>query len=241
MSCPRLCMVCMHVTCVTCVICLARLMHVAWVVCVTYFGMMCFTCVTCVTSGPQGLDPQPNFKVCCEPTTSVDVCVDCEWWWWWGEIIGLGASLRVTALLGSVLVQDLVQRPCMHRIYACMHPTDPPAHALRPQVFAGDVVPKKKPDPAIYLLAAEKLGVDPKKCEKGGLCRYRSRSPPSFLSPFFLVPGPPFPHPPLVPVVPLLLVPGPGPGRHSVPSCSLLPPRPSPSPRSLHTLSFRDG
>lgn len=31
------------------------------------------------------------------------------------------------------------------------------------QVFAGDVVPKKKPSPDIYLLAAEKLRVDPKK------------------------------------------------------------------------------
>lgn len=30
------------------------------------------------------------------------------------------------------------------------------------QVFAGDVVPKKKPSPDIYLLAAEKLGVDAK-------------------------------------------------------------------------------
>lgn len=28
------------------------------------------------------------------------------------------------------------------------------------RVFAGDVVPKKKPDPAIYLLAAQELGVD---------------------------------------------------------------------------------
>jgi len=32
------------------------------------------------------------------------------------------------------------------------------------QVFAGDMVPKKKPDPAIYLLAAEQLNVDPAKC-----------------------------------------------------------------------------
>ncbi|PNH06840.1 Protein CbbY [Tetrabaena socialis] len=32
------------------------------------------------------------------------------------------------------------------------------------RVFAGDVVPKKKPDPAIYLLAARELGVDPKRC-----------------------------------------------------------------------------
>eukprot|EP00241_Pyramimonas_parkeae_P007227 CAMPEP_0114237742 /NCGR_PEP_ID=MMETSP0058-20121206/7553_1 /TAXON_ID=36894 /ORGANISM="Pyramimonas parkeae, CCMP726" /LENGTH=304 /DNA_ID=CAMNT_0001349805 /DNA_START=62 /DNA_END=973 /DNA_ORIENTATION=- len=32
------------------------------------------------------------------------------------------------------------------------------------RVFAGDIVPKKKPDPAIYLLAAEELGVDASKC-----------------------------------------------------------------------------
>ena len=31
-------------------------------------------------------------------------------------------------------------------------------------VFAGDVVAKKKPDPAIYLLAAETLKLDPAKC-----------------------------------------------------------------------------
>ncbi|WIA23378.1 hypothetical protein OEZ85_000140 [Tetradesmus obliquus] len=32
------------------------------------------------------------------------------------------------------------------------------------RVFAGDVVPKKKPDPAIYLLAAKELGVNPARC-----------------------------------------------------------------------------
>lgn len=31
-------------------------------------------------------------------------------------------------------------------------------------VFAGDVVPKKKPDPAIYRLAATTLGLDPARC-----------------------------------------------------------------------------
>lgn len=31
------------------------------------------------------------------------------------------------------------------------------------RIFAGDVVPKKKPDPAIYNLAAKELGVDPAK------------------------------------------------------------------------------
>jgi beta-phosphoglucomutase-like phosphatase (HAD superfamily) len=34
-------------------------------------------------------------------------------------------------------------------------------HAARFAVFAGDVVPAKKPDPAIYLLALERLGVAP--------------------------------------------------------------------------------
>ncbi len=32
------------------------------------------------------------------------------------------------------------------------------------RVFAGDIVPKKKPDPAIYTLAARELSLDPKKC-----------------------------------------------------------------------------
>ncbi|KAI5084546.1 hypothetical protein GOP47_0000715 [Adiantum capillus-veneris] len=31
-------------------------------------------------------------------------------------------------------------------------------------VFAGDIVPKKKPDPAIYVLAANSYAVDPKRC-----------------------------------------------------------------------------
>ena len=33
--------------------------------------------------------------------------------------------------------------------------------AARFEVFAGDVVPAKKPDPAIYLLALERMGVGP--------------------------------------------------------------------------------
>ncbi|KAG2329635.1 hypothetical protein Bca52824_000815 [Brassica carinata] len=39
-----------------------------------------------------------------------------------------------------------------------------PERADNIKIFAGDVVPKKKPDPAIYNLAAETLGVDPSKC-----------------------------------------------------------------------------
>lgn len=39
-----------------------------------------------------------------------------------------------------------------------------PERAEKIQIYAGDVVPRKKPDPAIYLLAASTLGVDPSRC-----------------------------------------------------------------------------
>ncbi|XP_075494075.1 CBBY-like protein [Primulina tabacum] len=39
-----------------------------------------------------------------------------------------------------------------------------PERAEKIQIFAGDVVPRKKPDPAIYLLAAETLGIEPSSC-----------------------------------------------------------------------------
>ncbi|XP_068667209.1 CBBY-like protein [Aristolochia californica] len=39
-----------------------------------------------------------------------------------------------------------------------------PERAGKIQIFAGDVVPRKKPDPAIYLLASSTLGVDPARC-----------------------------------------------------------------------------
>lgn len=39
-----------------------------------------------------------------------------------------------------------------------------PEVAAKMRVFAGDIVPKKKPDPAIYLLAAKELGVNPAAC-----------------------------------------------------------------------------
>ena len=39
-----------------------------------------------------------------------------------------------------------------------------PEVAAKMRVYAGDVVPKKKPAPDIYLLAAKELGVDPRMC-----------------------------------------------------------------------------
>ncbi|RLM57943.1 haloacid dehalogenase-like hydrolase domain-containing protein [Panicum miliaceum] len=39
-----------------------------------------------------------------------------------------------------------------------------PDRAEKITIFAGDVVPRKKPDPAIYILAATTVGVDPSSC-----------------------------------------------------------------------------
>ncbi|KAK8488956.1 hypothetical protein V6N13_060924 [Hibiscus sabdariffa] len=39
-----------------------------------------------------------------------------------------------------------------------------PERAEKIQIFAGDVVPRKKPDPAIYTLVANTLGVEPSSC-----------------------------------------------------------------------------
>ncbi|XVF11621.1 hypothetical protein REPUB_Repub08aG0042900 [Reevesia pubescens] len=39
-----------------------------------------------------------------------------------------------------------------------------PERAEKIKIFAGDVVPRKKPNPAIYTLAANTLGVDPSSC-----------------------------------------------------------------------------
>ena len=36
--------------------------------------------------------------------------------------------------------------------------------AKKMKVFAGDIVPRKKPNPDIYNLAAKELNVDPQRC-----------------------------------------------------------------------------
>ena len=45
-----------------------------------------------------------------------------------------------------------------------------PEVAAQMRVFAGDVVPKKKPAPDIYLLAAKELGVNPRMCAAAAAC-----------------------------------------------------------------------
>ena len=51
--------------------------------------------------------------------------------------------------------------------------------AARFAVFAGDVVPAKKPDPAIYLLALERMGVDAPTRRSSSRTRATACWPPS--------------------------------------------------------------
>jgi HAD superfamily hydrolase (TIGR01509 family) len=64
-----------------------------------------------------------------------------------GEAIGAGWTLAVA----STSAEESVRAMLEHAVG--------PADAGRFSVYAGDVVPAKKPDPAIYLLALEELGI----------------------------------------------------------------------------------
>jgi HAD superfamily hydrolase (TIGR01509 family) len=64
-----------------------------------------------------------------------------------GEAIGAGWTLAVA----STSAEESVRAVLEHAVG--------PADAGRFSVYAGDVVPAKKPDPAIYLLALEELGI----------------------------------------------------------------------------------
>ncbi len=68
-----------------------------------------------------------------------------------GEALEHGAKVAVCSTSNEKAVQGIVN-------------TMLPEFADRMPVFAGDVVPKKKPSPDIYNLAAETLGVDPARC-----------------------------------------------------------------------------
>mmetsp|Transcript_22980 Transcript_22980/g.78249 ORF Transcript_22980/g.78249 Transcript_22980/m.78249 type:complete len:294 (-) Transcript_22980:91-972(-) len=69
-----------------------------------------------------------------------------------GEAIAAGVPVAVCSTSNEVAVQGIVTNLLGEDVAKVM------------PVFAGDVVPKKKPAPDIYLLAAEKLGVDPARC-----------------------------------------------------------------------------
>jgi HAD superfamily hydrolase (TIGR01509 family) len=65
------------------------------------------------------------------------------------EALAAGWSLAVA----STSAEESVRAVLEHAVGA--------ANASRFDVFAGDVVPAKKPDPAIYLLALERMGIGP--------------------------------------------------------------------------------
>ncbi|GLI69657.1 hypothetical protein VaNZ11_014332 [Volvox africanus] len=69
-----------------------------------------------------------------------------------GEAISAGVPVAVCSTSNERAVSNIVRVMLGSRVASVM------------RVFAGDVVPKKKPDPAIYLLAARELGVNPARC-----------------------------------------------------------------------------
>lgn len=68
-----------------------------------------------------------------------------------GEAMAAGVPIAVCSTSNERAVSTIVKKMLGPEVAAKM------------RVFAGDVVPKKKPDPAIYLLAAKELGLDPSK------------------------------------------------------------------------------
>ncbi|CAO2148768.1 unnamed protein product [Urochloa humidicola] len=68
------------------------------------------------------------------------------------EALGQGVKVAVCSTSNEKAVSAIV---------SCLLGSD---RAEKITIFAGDVVPHKKPDPAIYILAATTLGVDPSSC-----------------------------------------------------------------------------
>ena len=69
------------------------------------------------------------------------------------RLVGQALSAGWTVAVASTSAEASVRAVLAHAVGA--------AAATRIPVFAGDVVPAKKPDPAVYLLAVEQLGLDP--------------------------------------------------------------------------------
>ena len=75
-----------------------------------------------------------------------------------------GVARMVDAALGAGLTVAVCSTSNERAVGAVVRVLLGPERAARMHIFAGDVVPRKKPDPAIYLLAAETLGLDPAAC-----------------------------------------------------------------------------
>ncbi|GAX72691.1 hypothetical protein CEUSTIGMA_g147.t1 [Chlamydomonas eustigma] len=69
-----------------------------------------------------------------------------------GEAIAAGVPIAVCSTSNERAVSTIVKVMLGPEV----------ANLMR--VFAGDIVPKKKPDPAIYLLAAKEMGLNPERC-----------------------------------------------------------------------------
>jgi beta-phosphoglucomutase-like phosphatase (HAD superfamily) len=72
-----------------------------------------------------------------------------------------GIARIVEQALGAGWVLAVASTSAEESVRAVLEHAVGEASAARFAVFAGDVVPAKKPDPAIYLLALERLGVSP--------------------------------------------------------------------------------
>mmetsp|Transcript_5579 Transcript_5579/g.10027 ORF Transcript_5579/g.10027 Transcript_5579/m.10027 type:complete len:335 (-) Transcript_5579:43-1047(-) len=68
------------------------------------------------------------------------------------EAINNGVKVAVCSTSNEKAVSTIVRVMLGPKVFEAM------------PVFAGDMVPRKKPDPAIYTMAAEKLEVDPARC-----------------------------------------------------------------------------
>lgn len=68
------------------------------------------------------------------------------------EAMSAGVKVAVCSTSNERAVSKIVEVMLGPKIFANM------------RVFAGDIVPKKKPNPAIYNLAAQELGVNPARC-----------------------------------------------------------------------------
>jgi len=72
-----------------------------------------------------------------------------------------GVARLVTEALGAGWTLAVASTSAEESVRAVLEHVVGQEHAARFAVFAGDIVPAKKPDPAIYLLALERLGVAP--------------------------------------------------------------------------------
>ncbi|WP_298460976.1 HAD-IA family hydrolase [uncultured Cellulomonas sp.] len=72
-----------------------------------------------------------------------------------------GVARIITAALDAGWTVAVASTSAEPSVRAVLEHAVGPRTADRIPLFAGDVVPAKKPDPAVYLLAVERLGLDP--------------------------------------------------------------------------------